>query len=1636
MNTDGNIDGTLSIAAGIDTRDFDAGIKRMEAASREMGDVVDVEGIRMQQSFSKIGMAAAAYFSFTTLKQFADSVVEVRGEIEALEISFETLIGSKDKADALFSSIKEFAVNTPMTMNSLASGAQTLLGFGIEAEKVMPILEQIGDISMGDAQKFQSLTLAFSQASSTGKLMGQDFLQMVNAGFNPLAEISRTTGISIKQLKEDMENGLITVERLQGAFASATAEGGKYHGMLEKQSKGIKGAISNLRGAVDDMMNDIGSGTQGIITGAVDMATTVVKNYESIADAVLYLATTYGVYKAALVAVSTVEKVKAEIDYETEAAALGRVIAMKVKDTAATGAEAAAEAAQLTGKDAKIAAMKAEVASYIESLRLKEKALAVQYNEATTTAANAALKLEAAQAESAAAYKSLESLGEHATFTAVDAAETRVLNAEIEEKAAMLELEAARQNVSTIATQKDNISTQIHAATTELDAAAQLNDASASKVAASAKMLAKKAQDLWNASMLSSPIFWIAAAIAGVVFLVYKLATAESAAEKAQKKLNDERDRFNESLERERQDIENCINIIQDKTQTDYDQIKAYERLKQICPEITDAYTREELAVADLANTSKILNERADEQDYQHAIDELNKWRNVLDEAISAGEDWTKLSDGTNKDIVDNFGIGLLKNKIPGIEKMVEGYQVQVDEIERIRKQAEEESTPIEVRIITQTEVVSDLESKLTEVRDELDAAQKESETNPLSFNLFARVGLKMQYDSIKEQLNDAQSVLDNLVAQQPETYESAFNKAKKAYDEAYALVEKMKKNRADYTQSEFFQAQETLKDAKKAYEDLGGEVKSSSNLKNEAKKMQELLEQIKDIRSEGQRKVDESQLKVLEDGKEKRLRTIELERQQTIAAIDKEQKELEKKLSEAGQKLTKSDTDGFDARRANANALASAQVRKTEAENAEYVSGLYRDVSDVFLTEEQRKISAIKQTYSETRKQLQKDLEAGNLTQRQYDELLLQNSKAEANEIENAWLEMYGNYYQKRESIAMKWESILSEIPTEYQEQAMKNMVEELSEFDSERFKNLIDWDSVFGDLDNQSIKSLRANLERIKEYFEQNKDSMDATEIKDYTEAIKKMEDEISSRNPFEAMHKSLEDIGTAKGELISAMNEFAVAQQALTEAQNEYNLAEEYYNQLQAEVQNGDLAEDSKEMTDATNRLTEAKTRLDKSTEGEAKAENNVIKVQNKLKGSYTGLVSAIDDCGSAFDGFGGNAKDLAAIFSDDLAESIGEAIDFMDEIIDAASDVINAISDVGVDAAAGVEAAVTASAQGSTAAAEAGAEAMSTIEKASVILAVISAAMQIATAIGKLIKSKKTKEHEEEIERITKEYDNLERKIKDLERQVEKTFGAGTAAIVEQEIELKKLQIEALEDAIAEEEDYKDPDDEKIADWKEQIEELKNEIADMGEDAEDAIFGEGLKTAIENFGDALVEAWESGKSASEAANDYMRKMIKQTVLQAILDYTQASAKIEAIRQKLKEYLENDGIISEDERLDLERMAQELMDEVGNEFEWAQGLFDGEREGSQRGIATASQESVDENNARLTTIQGHTYSIVQGLDELNLTANEILAKVTGIEANTSETNSKLDNMNSRVRNIESTVDDIQRNGIRLKN
>jgi len=257
----------------------------------------------LTSALERVKKVASTMFVGFAAKEFVQEIINVRKEFKSLEVSFSTLLGDDKAGKKMFSDITQFATSTPMLEKDLAKAAQTMLSFNVESEKVMPLLKQIGDISMGDANKLNSLTLAFSQVSSTGKLMGQDLLQMVNAGFNPLAEISRTTGKSMKELKDDMSNGKISVEMVEDAFKSATSEGGKFQGMLDNMSKTMEGSFSNLEGAIQKLFNELGTAIEDSVVSGTDMATAAInalaENSDKLVATVQVLVATYGTYKAA-----------------------------------------------------------------------------------------------------------------------------------------------------------------------------------------------------------------------------------------------------------------------------------------------------------------------------------------------------------------------------------------------------------------------------------------------------------------------------------------------------------------------------------------------------------------------------------------------------------------------------------------------------------------------------------------------------------------------------------------------------------------------------------------------------------------------------------------------------------------------------------------------------------------------------------------------------------------------------------------------------------------------------------------------------------------------------------------------------------------------------------------------------------------------------------------------------------------------------------------------------------------------------------------------------------------------------------------------------------------------------------------
>lgn len=188
-------------------------------------------------------------------------------ELKQSQIQFQTLANSASEGDALFQQLKNYANVTPYVNAQINKGAVTMLAFGVAQDKILPGIQMIGDIASGNADRFEALALAYAQSQAAGKLMGQDLIQMVNAGFNPLQEISRKTGVSLAVLRKRMEEGGISSQMVEDAFRSATSEGGRFNGMMNKMSQEAFGIWSNITGQAQQGVANLSVKMQDAITG-------------------------------------------------------------------------------------------------------------------------------------------------------------------------------------------------------------------------------------------------------------------------------------------------------------------------------------------------------------------------------------------------------------------------------------------------------------------------------------------------------------------------------------------------------------------------------------------------------------------------------------------------------------------------------------------------------------------------------------------------------------------------------------------------------------------------------------------------------------------------------------------------------------------------------------------------------------------------------------------------------------------------------------------------------------------------------------------------------------------------------------------------------------------------------------------------------------------------------------------------------------------------------------------------------------------------------------------------------------------------------------------------------------------------
>lgn len=242
----------------------------------------------------------AALGAAFSMKELVGKVISVRGEMQQLQIAFETMLGSAEKAQALMDQLVHTAAVTPFGLEDVANGARQLLAYGTQAEKVNETLIKLGDIAAGLSMPLNDLVYLYGTTMTQGRLYTQDLNQFTGRGIPMIRELAKQFGVAEDKVKGLVEAGKVGFEEVEKVIDSLAGDGGMFGGLMEAQSQTITGKIANIEDAIDMMMNDIGERSEGIINGALDSVSYLVENYEKFGRILLSVAATWGAYRTAL----------------------------------------------------------------------------------------------------------------------------------------------------------------------------------------------------------------------------------------------------------------------------------------------------------------------------------------------------------------------------------------------------------------------------------------------------------------------------------------------------------------------------------------------------------------------------------------------------------------------------------------------------------------------------------------------------------------------------------------------------------------------------------------------------------------------------------------------------------------------------------------------------------------------------------------------------------------------------------------------------------------------------------------------------------------------------------------------------------------------------------------------------------------------------------------------------------------------------------------------------------------------------------------------------------------------------------------------------------------------------------------
>ena len=1071
----------------------------VQATSKQIED----SGMSIEQMFGRMTTAAAAFGISLGAKQLVSDITRVRGEFQQLEVAFNTMLGSKEQADTLMSQLVRTAAITPFDLQGVANGAKQLLAYGTAAEDVNGTLVRLGDISAGLSIPLNDLVYLYGTTMTQGQLFTMDLRQFQGRGIPLADELAKQFGVTKDKVSELVTAGKVGFPEVQKAIESMTNEGGKFGGLMEAQSKTITGQISNIEDAIATMFNEIGKENESIINGALSGASYLVEHWKEVVTVIESAAVAYGTYKAAVMTTAALQGAEQTLKIDAEIEGLQSLLVVKEKSKNADLEAAVASGTLTEAKAVQLASLREELATRLSVLKLKEEeAIAEQasalsaFNTAKQASDTANERLEkmdalyqAALAQGDASYEQYAMEQLQTASANANTASTALNTAEKNLNAASSKRKAASEAVDTMAMQANTVAN--HA-----------NTASMNIMKLAGIQLTTMLKSMW-ATLMANPLFLVAGAVTGLAFAIYKVATAETEAEKATRMYNEALDEQQKKQDKYKENIDSLIKAIDDNNKSEGERLQAFEALKAEYPTVLNNLLTEAEYLKEIAKYKKLIAEednnrakQSDEEILEEAKRKLKYYQN-------------ERRNGTSTTLVDMDGNGWASDNV---EDAIKAQQEMVNKA--IAKVASHDVSSFLGNIKDMKD--NDIVSTISGITTSLQALGKSGDDAIAIVTELGGEFSKSQLSTIKNALETEQKARSgekNTSKGWIEKYKNAYLTAKKELDDFLNTNNTL--SEIEY-ENKLKKLTEKKEEAEKKYKSVGGVTESAlTKQENQAEKLRkqtdrynvlldkQALEQRRSA-EDLQMKVDEARIKAMDEGSAKTIAEMELNFEKEMQAIDRQKEDaLRKNVEDAraaweanpknkGKSFDSTDIELSDDENKYYDALYKAAILNNEK--------IYSNLANEYLS------------YTDERLAIEKKFND--------DIAVLQESRKKA--------ESKGN----TDEVAKIDRSI---------EKRTEDKNEDIFKLDAEQFKKNMNWEQVFGNLDKVStdtLKKLKANL---KDFISSQKD-LSPENLKELVDAIERIDDKVSERNPFEAMSvsfKSLKDATDAQCEAQKAYN-----------------------------------------------------------------------------------------------------------------------------------------------------------------------------------------------------------------------------------------------------------------------------------------------------------------------------------------------------------------------------------------------------------------------------------------------------------------------------------------------------------------